>query len=105
MTAFPKGDYTSILPDDPDELTAELLKENIRKAGVHEYAPGCAQWASKEFLLLNRASDAEPGELEVTLKEDAAQVTDLYTGKVIAVRNRQFKDLFAAPETKLYLIE
>ena len=102
---FGTGDFTEILPSDPDELTAELLKENIRKAGVHEYAPGCAQWASKEFLLLNRASDAEPGELEVTLKDDAAQVTDLYTGKVIAVRNRKFKDLFAAPETKLYRIE
>ena len=87
-----------------EELTAELLRELMLKAGVHEYAPGCAQWASKEFLLLNRAPDAEPGELEVTLRRDAERVTDLYSGKVIPVVDRKFKDMFAAPETKLYLI-
>ena len=102
---FGTGDFTGILPSDPEELTAELLRELMLKAGVHEYAPGCAQWASKEFLLLNRAPDAEIGELEVTLRRDAERVTELYSGKVIPVVDRKFKDMFAAPETKLYLIE
>ena len=102
---FGTGDFIEILPADPEELTAELLRELMLKAGVHEYAPGCAQWASEEFLLLNRAPDAEPGELEVTLRRDAERVTDLYSGKVIPVVDRKFKDMFAAPETKLYMIE
>ena len=102
---FPAGDYTPILPDDPDELTADFLRETIRRAGVHIYAPTCSQWASEEFLLLNRGSDAEAGDLKVSLPKDASQVTDLYSGKVIEVRDRKFTDRFAAPETKLYRIE
>ena len=102
---FGKGNFTEVRPSDPEELTENVMRDLILKAGVHLYAPGCAQWASEEFLLLNRASDAEPGELEVTLRKDAKQVTELFSGKVIPVANRKFKDVFASPETKLYLID
>ena len=51
------------------------------------------------------APDAEPGELEITLRRDVKQVTEFYSGKVIPVIDRKFKDMFAAPETKLYLVE
>ena len=102
---FEPGDYTAVLPEDPSELTGEKLRELAIKAGAHVFEPGCAQWDSREFLLLNCGSESIPGEREVTLRRNAERVTELYSGKVIPVVGRKFKDVFAASETKLYLIE
>ena len=102
---FEPGDYTAFLQEDPAELTGEKLRELAIEAGAHIFAPGCAHWDSREFLLLNCGTEFMPGEQEITLRSEAKQVTELYSGKVIPVSERKFKDTFAAPDTKLYWIE
>lgn len=102
---FGAGDYTSFLPKDPSELTGEKLRELAIKAGAHVFEPGCAHWDSREFLLLNCGSESFSGERVVTLRREAKQVTELYSGRVIPVSNRQFTDRFDSPDTKLYLLD
>lgn len=101
---FAPGDYTAITPADPAELTPERLRELAAAAGVHEYAPGCAAWASGEYLMITRSAP-ESGLVEITLRSPATAVTELFSNREIPVDGAKFTDMFAADDTRLYFIK
>jgi len=45
---------------------------------------------------------AEGGDKTIAIPEDCSQVKELYTGRVVSVKDRHFTYKFASPDTALF---
>lgn len=83
--------------------TPEVLKKIAAEAGCHAFLRNipAAWWSSPEFLMIHTAKG---GRDTVYLKQKVKQVTELFSGRVIAENTDHFETGFQAPETVLYYL-
>ncbi len=97
-------DWHSVLFSDYESLTPECLHDVLKAAGVHFYSEedDTVVWASRELLMIHTANG---GPKHIRLRRKASCVTELFSGRRIAVDTAEFTDVCNAPDTRLYLIE
>ncbi|MDD5708736.1 MAG: hypothetical protein PHR35_22710, partial [Kiritimatiellae bacterium] len=83
-----------------DAVTPQLLRQAARDAGVTIVCDDDVPVYANERLLAIHV--ARGGERTITLPVDCESVSELYTGKAIAVRNRSFTYSFMSPDTALF---
>ena len=84
--------------DDP-----EVLKKIAAEAGCHAFLRNipAAWWSSPEFLMIHTAKG---GRDTVYLKKKVKQVTELFSGRVVAENTDHFEAELQTPETVLYYL-
>lgn len=103
VTKVKKEGWSSVYVPGYETVTPELLKELAAEAGVNIYCEDQVPvYANEKLAAVHVASG---GEKIITLPGKAKNVTELYTGQVVKVRNRKFSYNFATPDTALFEIE
>jgi len=92
--------WTSVYAFEYKTMTSDVLKDILRKAGVHLYTDGPEPVYANQRLLAIHTKDG--GEKVVSLPRECAAVRDVYAGKTIPVTNRTFTYFFKAPDTALF---
>jgi len=94
------GNWASIYASDYDDITPQMLKQAATDAGVSIF---CKQevpvYANSRLLAIHTAAG---NEIEVTLPRSYSQVTELYSGQVVAQSASSFVFTFAEPDTRLF---
>ncbi len=92
------------IPGGKEKWTAKDLRQAGKKAGLHFFTEDSdlKVWSSERFI---SAHTKNGGTKSLKLKRKAARVVELFSGKEVARNCQAFTDAFAAPDTKLYLIE
>jgi hypothetical protein len=92
--------WKSVYASDYVEVTPQVLKLLAADAGVNIY---CEQevpvFANSRLLAIHTASG---GEIEVTLPGYYSQVTELYSGRIVAKDASGFVFTFAMPDTRMF---
>ena len=94
------GDWKSVYASDYEAVTPQALKLLAADAGINIY---CKEeipvYANSRLLAIHTASG---GEIEVTLPGNYSQVTEIYSGRLVAKNSSSFVFTFAMPDTKLF---
>ncbi len=107
-TAFQKAGVTSVRQDgwlsvyvsDYNELTPTVLRQAAVDAGVTIYCEDAVPvYANEHYVAVHMAKG---GEKTLTLPCACREVKELYTDRVIPVKDRRFVYTFATPDTALF---
>lgn len=102
VTSVARERWTAVYADAYDALTPQVLRRLAAEAGVTLYCEEAVPVYANERLVAVHM--AQGGEKTVTLPVDCQSVKELFTGRVIPVRERRFSYLFASPDTALFEI-
>ncbi|MCS7304573.1 MAG: hypothetical protein NZ602_05630, partial [Thermoguttaceae bacterium] len=94
--------WTSVLAPEPN-LSASVLRDLARKAGVHIYCEmDWPMYANRQLLAVHTETG---GSCSIRLPHQARQVRELFSGRVVAENTDQFEDRLQGPDTALYLLQ
>jgi beta-galactosidase len=94
--------WTSVYLPDYNTLTPTVLRKAAVDAGVTIYCEDPVPvYANERFFAVHMA---EGGMKRITLPLKCSKVKELYTGRVIPVKDRHFSYAFASPDTALFEI-
>ena len=94
LSGFHFADHTAV--------TAEILRREALKAGVHFFTEhSCPVWYGRNLLSIHCA---DGGRMKISLPKAAGSVKELFSGRKIAVGGTEFEYEFEKPETALFEI-
>jgi len=100
VVTTPRDGWTAVYAYDWQKLTPEAMRGVAEKAGCFCYTDELLPVCSNGRLLAVHSGTG--GVKTIRLPRRAAQVIDLFSGRVVAQDVAQFEDAFAEPDTKLY---
>ena len=92
--------WRAIHVDDYKDLTPQVLRQTAVEAGVTIVCEDPVPVYANECLVAIHM--AKGGEKTITLPRDCREVCELYTGRVLPVKDRRFSYTFQTPDTALF---
>jgi len=100
VSAAPRDGWKSVYVADYKDVTPQMLQKIAAGAGVTIYCEDAVPVYANERLVAIHM--AQGGEKTITLPKVCREVRELYTGRVIPVKERRFQYMFATPDTALF---
>jgi hypothetical protein len=95
-----RGGWTSVYAFEYKTLTPSVLREILRRAGVHLYVDGeDPVYANQRLLAIHTK---EGGEKKIALMQVCKKVVDVFTGTTVAENVKEFSYRFETPDTALF---
>jgi len=98
--AVDMGAWTSVYAFEYKTMTSAVLKDIMKKAGVHLYTDGPEPVYANSRLLAVHCK--EGGEKTVALPQTCRKVVDVLKGTTVAENAKEFKFRFETPDTALF---
>lgn len=100
VSTTPRDGWTAIYAAAYADVTPQVLKKAAADAGVTVYCEDAVPVFANERLVAVHM--AQGGTKILTLAVDCREVRELFTGRVVPVKDRRFPYTFASPDTALF---
>ena len=100
ITTSQQKNWQSVLCRDYRQITPAVLKQLAASAGVHIYTD--REWPVYAEGSLLAVHSGSGGEETIRVPRQSGSVTELFSGKKIAIRNGEFQYCFRKPDTALF---
>ena len=100
VTAVPRDGWTAVYAGSYDALTPQALREVAGAAGVTLYCEDeVSVYANERLVAIHMARG---GEKTITLPCACREVRELFSGRVVPVKEKRFTYVFASPDTAMF---